>query len=758
MGILFPVTSFVSIKTASANAVTKYVFEVTGFSAGNGWDDAYDAYNMDYKRGSIIEVEIDFSNNSFNTSGNWAVRKSDLPTQISNDYFASYAGIFSGRYNTHEEYQKVWNGWSDDRGWDIKAFPVTGKNLTLNAIGNEFWSGPFFNVGGNYTFETLITYKNPDNGSDELPSNIYVTLKSKNTSNGNSCGEGGVGSGTEYIFEVVYNGIYEGTEHSYIYKYNTGDKLKINVDFSNNKFVTSKSNWGIAKVNLPPELAQDNFYNFTEMFSESSAGFDSYKSGFWSDVDFTLKGNDYTLSPAGSKYFKSLIVGENYRWLHRVDYSDSSNDDGPRTRDLLVTLKSKSGGSGGGGNCGNGGGSTVIVNGGGGSLIEIPRYDYNHTSSNTNTTINQSTTGGKDLGKVTDDSKESILKSSLTNVPSNGVVYIAGDGFQPQLLIQYKNDNGLVASGVEEEPTVKKFLKDNNITTVVNTFDLNVIDTKGKSIEDFKNNYTSCSTTKEKGIECTKVTDKDSVKDMNNFKISKPGRYLVTIYTESGGENHLTYKIIDARSGSEFTGLPIINRLTAMIENKNIKEKNKNRLHDFDDLAFTFSNNKEDSMNVPSINNSITNRMVVGSTDKGVKLFNNDLSPSSLSDNSLDDASITDVIELDGTTKVAIASDNKGSFIIDTATGKIVKINSLLSDKVQSIEKLNNLFYISFDDAIAVYYVDATNTAHIRDSITSKDIFGSDTKLGEINLLGDKIMVNTHHESNDNRMAIVSKF
>lgn len=396
--------------------------------------------------------------------------------------------------------------------------------------------------------------------------------------------------------------------------------------------------------------------------------------------------------------------------------------------------------------------------GGGGTLIEIPRFDYNHSSSNTNTNINQSTTGGKDLGKVTDNTKDVMLQATLTNVPSSGIVYISGDGFQPQMLVQYKKDSGLVPSGTEEENLVKKFFKDNSINVIVNAIDLNIVDIKDKTIDDFKTNYTSCQSDVNKGIECTTIKDSQGIKDLNNFRIKKPGRYLFTAYLTSGAEKYLLYKVIDARSGSEFTGLPIKNRMTAIVENKNLKEKSKTILHDFDNLKFTFSTQKEESMKVPSINNSITNRIIIGSTDKGVKMYNNDLTHASLSDNSLDEAPITDIIEIDGTTKVALTSNKKGAYIIDTSTGKIAKIGTLLSENVQSILKLNNLYYFSFDNAIGVYYIDSTNTGHLRDSITSSDIFGTNVKLGEMNLIGGKILINTHHESGYNKMAIVSKF
>lgn len=734
---VFSVSSVVQ-PTLNNNVISSILGSKSVYAASYGQGSAIYTFNIDSSYKSLLEDQgfsVPDSVTMEITTGNKIIMHQQITSAKSN---MTTGGWGLDTNDTWYSFTSVTNG-----GFNYNNYTFVGYETYHNINGSTSYSRDELPTGllWNMSFYYSV-------GSDKYSGSAYYTLQSKYVNTGGGgCDQSGSSSG--------YG------QGSAIYTFNADPSFKS---------LLQDQGFSVPDV-ITMEITTGNRIT---MHGQITSANPSITTGGW-----ILDNNDVWQSYTGStnggfKYNNySFLEYETYDYMN--GYRHYTRDEIPtgllwnmpfyystggskHANSAYYTLQSKYVNTGGGGgNCG-GGGTTVIVQGGGGSLIEIPRYDYNHTSSNTHTTIDQSTTGGKDLGKVTDDSKETVLKASLTNVPNNGIIYITEEGFQPQVLVQHKNDSGLVASGEEEENLVKKFFKDNNINMIVNTIDLNVVDIKDKTIDDFKSNYTSCPPTPAKGIECTTVTDSNGIKDMNNFKIKKPGRYLLTTYLTSGEEKYLLYKVIDARSSSEFTGLPIQNRLTAMVENKTLKEKNKNRSHEFDDLQFTFSSAKEDSMRIPSINNSVTNRIVIGSTDKGVKLFNNDLTTSTLSGDSLTDASITSVIELDGTTKVALSSDNKGAFLIDTSTGKTIKINSLLSDKVQSIAKLNNLFYLAFDDAIAVYYVDSTNTAHMRDNITSTEIFGSNVKLGAINLIGDKIMVNTHHESNNNHMAIVSKF
>lgn len=406
-----------------------------------------------------------------------------------------------------------------------------------------------------------------------------------------------------------------------------------------------------------------------------------------------------------------------------------------------------------------GGTPSIIIEGGGGPLIEIPRFEYDHVNTDNTITIPQDTAPGDNLGEVKDNSTKSTLKGTVTNIPNNGIVYITGEGFQPNVLVQHNSDSGLLPSGTDETSSVSKFLKDNgDITAVINAIDLNKHDIEGKDINDFKNIYDKCNASVD-GVECTSVNKNTGVADLNNFRVKNPGRYLLTVYLKTAdGKNFTYYKVIDAREIGEYTGLPIQNRLTAMVENKSIKEKNANKSHQFADMKFTFGGSKESSLSAPSANNAITNKIVLGSTDKGVKMLNNDLTPLSLSGANMNNASITQVDEIRGTTQTLVSSSNEGIFLLDTKTGKSVKVTGLLSNNIQSFEMKGSVLYIAFDTAVGAYFVDSVNNAHLRDSITSQEIFGVNVKLGELNLMDSVILVNTHHSNTNNKMAIISKF
>lgn len=249
-------------------------------------------------------------------------------------------------------------------------------------------------------------------------------------------------------------------------------------------------------------------------------------------------------------------------------------------------------------------------------------------------------------------------------------------------------------------------------------------------------------------------TTKQSLTDSEWLKVDNGGYYAVIIEVSSKTQTPSVTRIattFKADKLGEFTALPIKNKLNAFTENRNLMEGKINNPHN---LNFTFSG--FDSMKVCSIYDANTNQYLIGSANGGLKLFNSNMESVDLLNQTLaDNFKVSQIVEVSNS-KFLVSTFNDGVYSVDSKSKEISKMGSVKDSKNNSM-LVNDIVIISTDNDLKVYkFQDKTGELSVRTSLTTKEIFGSDVKLGEVSLVGGKILVSPLYNQGNNKVAIVS--
>lgn len=406
--------------------------------------------------------------------------------------------------------------------------------------------------------------------------------------------------------------------------------------------------------------------------------------------------------------------------------------------------------TGGGNNGGSTGGNHTVID----RNVNVT-IDTNGLSTGTTNgkSANSQDNIGTGLGEVVDYNTEKGFKMYFTNIPNSkslssnsspiiGLAISMNDTFldlpiKPNSKGQYGN-------------TLDKAQKDydtlvNSIT--MHLYDLNKLDRVPESLLSLTDSNQG------KIMELT-PSSKESLSKDGWLKIPSSGNYAVVVEVDSKSDKPTVQRIATTfklDKVGEFKALPIKNRLNAFTENKNLMEGKLNNYHNLN-LKFDSLN----SLKVPSIFDSKTNQYLVGSLNGGLKLFDSYMQQLQLDQQIVADTlNVSQIVET-SESKFLVSTLNSGVYLVDTTDKTISKLDGA-QDVKNNAMITGELIFITTDEDLKVYkFQNKTGELTLRKTLTAREIFGSDTKLGEINLIGNKLIVNSLYNQDNNKVVVVS--
>lgn len=361
---------------------------------------------------------------------------------------------------------------------------------------------------------------------------------------------------------------------------------------------------------------------------------------------------------------------------------------------------------------------------------------------------------GNGLGEIVTHETAKPFNLYFSNIAKSSTVTTGPTGFLFEIVTE--KDNTIINLPVKSSKTgnsesqlnktkAKFDSLFNNIT--FHLYDLNKVSTVPDDI-------TSLVSSNEGKVTEFILGTKESLTENKWLKIKDSGYYALVAVADIKTENPkvqkvgITFKLDEL---GQYHALPIQNRLTAFTENRNLMEGKLNNVHE---LNLMFGN--AESMKVPAVYDSQTKQYLVGSLNGGLKLFNQNMETIELNNQSLADTiNVSQIVEV-SKHKFLVSTLNSGVFMVDTNTKDFTKFEGVKDTKNNSMVNCD-LIIITTDNDLKVYkFQPKSGELTLRKSITSKEIFASDVKLGEVNRVGDKLIVNSLYDQGQGKVALIS--
>lgn len=403
-----------------------------------------------------------------------------------------------------------------------------------------------------------------------------------------------------------------------------------------------------------------------------------------------------------------------------------------------------------GGSSGGGGSNHTVINRGVNVVIDTGGLTTGTTSGKNS---NSKDNNGKGLGEVVDYETKKPFQMYFTNIPSSntmttdsspiiGIALMMNDTFIE--LPKKPNSKGSYGNSLDK---AKK-----DFDSLVNSLTLHLYDLN-KVTKSHDELLTLTESNEGKVTELT-LSSKESLSKEGWLKIPNSGYYAVVVEVHSKSQDPTTTRMATSfklDKIGEFKALPIKNRLNAFTENKNLMEGKLNNSHN---LNLTFDT--LDSLKVPAIYDYKLNQYLIGSLNGGLKLFNSNMEQIQLDQQTIcDSINVSQIVEV-SESKYLVSTLNSGVYIVngkDKTVDKIDGVNDIKNNGMIS----DNIIVITTDEDLKVYkFQNKTGELALRTSLTARDIFNSDNKLGEVSRVGDKLIVNSLYNQNNSKVAVVS--
>lgn len=393
-----------------------------------------------------------------------------------------------------------------------------------------------------------------------------------------------------------------------------------------------------------------------------------------------------------------------------------------------------------------------------------PTYSINFNSSVSNNSIVTNNTSSSKMNQNIEENKETSLGNMSNGNEKTLNMYFSDNTvankqgyknyYQPELtVVDNEKTYALPVKsntvGSASKSTLEKVYKDFSKTLV----SIELYAYNGDKFKSIPNDLKELLNNKDALVESTTLDSKQSLTDLNGFKVKGTGNYIFVAkanFKDTTKESKIIATTINLNELDKYSKLPVKNRLSILLDNQKINEGKQSANHNFNSLTLPTFN----SMKVLSAYDSNTHTTLVGSASGGLKLFDSKNTEVPLtSSRPVDTVSVSQVIPSDE--GFIVSTYNDGMYLVNAVNKTLSQLNSITDTKLNATTTNDSVVIVTSDNHLTVLR-NEKDGLHLRKQLTSKDIFGKDIKLGEVNLVGGKLLVNTLYGQSDNKTAVLS--